>query len=290
MAFSKKRNEVQLLENLDIIELIKIFVLSVVQGITEWLPVSSTGHMILIDEFIQLSIRPEFTEMFLVLVQLGSIFAVIVIYFHKLNPFSPKKSKETQKATWVIWFKVVVASVPAAIFGFILNDYMDEYFYNPWVVSIALIAYGFVFVWIENKHQGKHSLSIDELSSISYLDAFKIGLFQSLSIIPGTSRSGSTIIGGLLLGMDRSVATEFSFYMSIPVMFGASFLKLVKFGFDFTSAELIYLLSGMFIAFVISLIAIKFLLSYIKRNDFKLFGYYRIILGSLVILYFLFNS
>lgn len=289
-AFSKKRSEVQLLENLDIIELIKIFVLSIVQGITEWLPVSSTGHMILIDEFIQLSIRPEFTEMFLVLVQLGSIFAVIVIYFNKLNPFSPKKSKEDQKATWIIWFKVVVASVPAAIFGFILNDYMDEYFYNPWVVSIALIAYGFVFIWIENKHKGKHSHSVDELSRISFLDAFKIGLFQSLSIIPGTSRSGSTIIGGLLLGMDRSVATEFSFYMSIPVMFGASFLKLVKFGFNFTSAELIYLLSGMLIAFIVSLIAIKFLLSYIRRNDFKVFGYYRIILGSLVILYFLFNS
>lgn len=289
-AFSKKRNEVQVLENLEIIELIKIFILSIVQGITEWLPVSSTGHMILIDEFIQLSIRPEFTEMFLVLVQLGSIFAVIVIYFNKLNPFSPKKSKEDQKATWIVWFKVVVASVPAGIFGFILNDYMDEYFYNPWVVSIALIAYGFVFIWIENKHQGKHSHSIDELSHISYLDAFKIGLFQSLSIIPGTSRSGSTIIGGLLLGMDRSVATEFSFYMSIPIMFGASFLKLVKFGFNFTSAELVYLLSGMLIAFVVSLIAIKFLLSYIRRNDFKVFGYYRIILGSLVILYFLFNS
>lgn len=289
MHLVKKRNEVQLLENLEIIELIKIFVLSIVQGITEWLPVSSTGHMILIDEFIKLSIRPEFTEMFLVLVQLGSIFAVIVIYFHKLNPFSPKKSKEDRKATWIIWFKVVVATIPAVIFGFILEDYMDAYFYNPWVVSIALIVYGFVFIWIENKHQGKHSHSIAELSRITYLDAFKIGLFQSLAIIPGTSRSGSTIIGGLLLGMDRNVATEFSFYMSIPIMFGASFLKLIKFGFDFTSAELIYLLSGMLVAFIVSLIAIKFLLSYIKRNDFKVFGYYRIILGSLVILYFLFN-
>lgn len=289
MHLVKKRNEVQLLENLEIIELIKIFVLSIVQGITEWLPVSSTGHMILIDEFIKLSTRPEFTEMFLVLVQLGSIFAVIVIYFHKLNPFSPKKSKEDRKATWVIWFKVVVATVPAVIFGFILEDYMDAYFYNPWVVAIALIAYGFVFIWIENKHQGKHSHSIAELSRITYLDAFKIGLFQSLAIIPGTSRSGSTIIGGLLLGMDRNVATEFSFYMSIPIMFGASFLKLIKFGFDFTSPELVYLLSGMLVAFIVSLIAIKFLLSYIERNDFKVFGYYRIILGSLVILYFLFN-
>lgn len=277
------------MENFEIIELIKIFVLSIVQGITEWLPVSSTGHMILIDEFIQLSLRPEFTEMFLVLVQLGSIFAVIIIYFNKLNPFSPKKSKETKKNTWIIWFKVVVASIPAATLGFILDDYMDEYFYNPWVVSIALVVYGFVFIWIENKHKGKHSHSIGELSNITYLDAFKIGIFQALSIIPGTSRSGSTIIGGLLLGMDRGVATEFSFYMSIPVMFGASFLKLMKFGFNFTSAELIYLLSGMLIAFVVSLIAIKFLLSYIKRNDFKVFGYYRIVLGSLVILYFLFN-
>ena len=277
------------MENFNVIELIKIFILSIVQGITEWLPVSSTGHMILIDEFLRLNLRPEFIEMFLVLVQLGSIFAVIVIYFTKLNPFSGKKTKEAQKQTWIIWFKVVVASIPAVIFGLILNDYMDEYFYNPWVVSVALIVYGFVFIWIENKHQGKHSLTIDSMDDLTYLHAFKIGLFQALSIIPGTSRSGSTIIGGLLIGMDRNVATEFSFYMSIPVMFGASFLKLVKFGFDFSQAELIYLLSGMLIAFIVSLIAIKFLLNYIRRNDFKVFGYYRIVLGSLVILYFLFN-
>lgn len=289
-AFSSNLEcEVCRLENFSLIELIKIFILSIVQGITEWLPISSTGHMILFDEFIQLNLRPEFIEMFLVLVQLGSIFAVILIYFNKLNPLSPKKDRAEQTATWMLWFKVLVASLPAAIFGFILNDYMDEYFYNPWVVAIALIVYGFGFLWIENKQQGRHSMTISHLSDITYLDAFKIGLFQALSIIPGTSRSGSTILGGLLIGTERHIATEFSFFMSIPVMFGASLLKLIKFGFDFTSAEFIYLTAGMLVAFIVSVFAIKFLLNYLQRNDFKPFGYYRIVLGSLVILYFLFQ-
>lgn len=277
------------MENFSVIELIKIFILSIVQGITEWLPISSTGHMILFDEFIRLDLRPEFTEMFLVLVQLGSIFAVILIYFNKLNPLSGMKDRQEQKDTWILWFKVVVASIPAGIFGLILNDFMDEYFYNPWVVSVALIVYGFAFIWIENKQSGRHSLTISTLGEITYLDAFKIGLFQALSIIPGTSRSGSTILGGLLIGTERHVATEFSFFMSIPIMFGASFLKLFKFGFDFTTAEFIYLTAGMFVAFIVSVFAIKFLLNYLKRNDFKPFGYYRIVLGSLVILYFLFQ-
>lgn len=273
--------------DINLIELFKIFILSVVQGITEWLPISSTGHMILVEEFVQLNLSLEFIEMFRVLVQLGSIFAVIVLYFNKLNPFNPRKTKEAQKQTWIIWFKVAFASIPAAIFGLVLNDYMEEYFNTPIVVAIALIVYGIAFIWIENRQQGRHSKKTRRLSDISYPTAFKTGLFQSLSLIPGTSRSGSTIIGGLILGLDRTVATEFSFFMSIPVMFGASFLKLLDFGFNFTFAEFIYLFFGMLVAFGVSIIVIRSLVKFIKNNDFKAFGYYRIILGTIVLIYFL---
>lgn len=277
------------MQEIDLFELLKIFILSVVQGITEWLPISSTGHLILVEEFIKLNLNPAFIEMFRTVVQLGSILAVVVLYFNKLNPFNPKKSPENRKETWILWFKVAVASIPAIIFGFLINDYMEEYFNIPSVVAAALIIYGFAFIWIENRKPGRHDRQIENLERISYPTAFKTGLFQALSLIPGTSRSGSTILGGLLLGMERTVATEFSFFMSLPVMFGASFLKLLDFGFDFTSTELIYLLFGMFVAFIVSLIVIRSLLKFIKTNDFKPFGYYRIILGSIVILYYLFK-
>ena len=285
----KYKAEVKTLQEIDLFELLKIFILSVVQGITEWLPISSTGHLILVEEFIKLNLNPAFIEMFRTVVQLGSILAVVVLYFNKLNPFNPKKSPENRKETWILWFKVAVASIPAIIFGFLINDYMEEYFNIPSVVAAALIIYGFAFIWIENRKPGRHDRQIENLERISYPTAFKTGLFQALSLIPGTSRSGSTILGGLLLGMERTVATEFSFFMSLPVMFGASFLKLLDFGFDFTSTELIYLLFGMFVAFIVSLIVIRSLLKFIKTNDFKPFGYYRIILGSIVILYYLFK-
>lgn len=273
---------------IDLIELIKIFILSVVQGITEWLPISSTGHMIIIEDLIPLSLNANFREVFLVLVQLGSIFAVILLYFNKLNPFALNKSNAERKDTWVLWFKVAFASIPVAIFGFALKDYMDEYFYNPIVVAIALIVYGIAFIKIENTPDSKHAVSINSFDELSFASAFKIGIFQALSIIPGTSRSGSTIIGGLLVGTDRHIATEFSFFLSIPAMFGASFIKLLDFGFAFTLEEWIYLVFGMFVAFIVSIFAIKFLLNYIKRNDFTGFGKYRIVLGIIVILYSLF--
>ncbi|MBA5729424.1 undecaprenyl-diphosphate phosphatase [Aerococcaceae bacterium INB8] len=274
---------------IDIIELIKIFVLSVVQGITEWLPISSTGHMIILEDLIPLNLSSEFVEVFLVLVQLGSIFAVILLYFNKLNPFSPKKTSVERKDTWVLWFKVAFASIPVAIFGFALKDYMDEYFYNPIVVAIALIVYGIIFIWIERTGESKHAATVTDFNSLSFTTAFKIGIFQALSIIPGTSRSGSTIIGGLLVGTSRYIATEFSFFLSIPAMFGASLVKLLDLGFAFTTVEWIYLLFGMFIAFIVSVFAIKFLLNYLKRNDFTGFGKYRIVLGAIVILYSLFQ-
>lgn len=273
---------------LDFIEVIKIIILSIVQGITEWLPISSTGHLIIVEDLMPLNLSPEFREIFMVLVQLGSILAVIVLYFNKLNPFAPSKTKTERKNTWVLWFKVAFASIPAGILGLLLNDYMDEYFNTPMVVAIALIVYGFGFIWIENRKPGRHSKKIESLEELRFSDAFKIGLFQALSLIPGTSRSGSTIMGGLLMGTSRHVATEFSFFMGIPVMFGASFWKLVTLGLPTQGAELIYLAIGMIVSFLVSVFAIRFLISYLQRNDFTVFGYYRIVLGAIVILYTLF--
>lgn len=266
-----------------IIEYLKVLILGIVEGITEWLPISSTGHMILVDNFLRLNVSREFWEMFLVVIQLGAILAVVVVYFHKLNPFSPKKTAVEKKSTWHIWYKVIIGCLPAALIGLPLNDWLDEHFYNYVVVAIALIVYGVVFIWIETRV--KYAPSTNSIEEMSYLTAFKIGCFQVLSLIPGTSRSGSTIIGGMLVGTSRTAAAEFSFFMSIPIMFGASLLKLVKFGFDFSASELGILFFGMFVAFVVSILAIKFLIAYIQKNDFKVFGYYRIILGIIVIIY-----
>lgn len=269
-----------------IIELLKAVFLGIVEGITEWLPISSTGHMILVDQFIRLNTSDAFKEMFLVVIQLGAIMAVVLLYFHKLNPFSPKKSPKQKRDTWAIWCKVVVGVLPAAVLGFLFDDWLNERFYNYQTVALTLFIYGVLFIIIENRNKGKVS-KVQDFRSLSYRTAFLIGMFQVLSLIPGTSRSGATILGGIILGTSRTVAAEYSFFLSIPVMFGASLLKLVKFGFAFTGMEISILAVGMIVAFVVSIIAIRFLLGYIKTNDFKAFGWYRIVLGILVMGYFL---
>ena len=260
---------------MDIILLLKTVLLGIVEGITEWLPISSTGHLILADEFIKLNMTADFKEMFDVVIQLGAIMAVVVLYFHKLNPFSPKKNHDEKMDTIILWTKVILAVFPAAIIGILFDDWLNDHFYNPPVVAAMLIIYGVLFIIID-------------LSRLSYGMALGIGVFQILALIPGTSRSGATILGGILLGCSRTVAAEFSFFLGIPVMFGASLLKIVKFGLAFTSTQLIVLIVGMVVSFLVSIGAIKFLLGYIKKNDFKAFGVYRIILGLLVIVYFAF--
>ncbi|NMB43202.1 MAG: undecaprenyl-diphosphate phosphatase [Clostridiales bacterium] len=269
------------------IEILKVIVLGIVEGITEWLPISSTGHMILVDEFIQLNFSAEFKEMFFVVIQLGAILAVVLLYFNKLNPFSGKKSPRQKRETMDIWFKVVVGVLPAAVLGLLFDDWLDEHFYNYQTVAITLIIYGILFIVVENKNRNQDA-RISTFKELDYKTALLIGVFQVLALIPGTSRSGATILGGIILGTSRFVATEFSFFLSIPVMFGASALKLFKFGLDFTGAELFTLILGMVVAFFVSVLAIRFLLGYIKKNDFKAFGWYRIVLGILVIGYFMF--
>lgn len=271
---------------MDILLLIKTILLGIVEGITEWLPISSTGHLILADEFIKLNMSDAFMEMFNVVIQLGAIMAVVVLYFHKLNPFSPKKNRSEKKDTILLWTKVILAVLPAAVIGIPLDDWLDEHFYNPPVVAATLIIYGILFIVVENRNRRNRRRSLEDLDRLSYPMALAIGGFQVLSLIPGTSRSGATILGGILIGCSRTVAAEFSFFLGIPVMFGASLLKILKFGFHFTGIEIAVLLTGMIVSFLVSVIAIKFLLGYIKRNDFKAFGVYRIVLGILVIAYF----
>lgn len=267
-------------------ELIKAIVLGIVEGITEWLPISSTGHMILVEEFIKFNASAEFMEMFRVVIQLGAIMAVVLLYFHKLNPFAPSKTLKQKKDTMDMWFKVVVGVLPAGILGTLFDDWFDEHFYNYITVAITLIIYGVLFIIIENRNKGKKA-KINNFKDLSYMTALGIGLFQVLSLIPGTSRSGATILGAIILGTSRNIAAEYSFFLSIPVMFGASALKLVKFGLNFTGLELAVILTGMVVAFIVSIVAIRFLIKYIKNNDFKAFGWYRIILGILVLGYFI---
>ena len=275
--------------------MLKVIILGIVEGITEWLPISSTGHLILVDEFIKLDASAAFKEMFNVVIQLGAILAVVVLYFHKLNPFALEKSKgqktqlKIKLPTVKLWMKVIVACIPAGVLGILFDDWMEAHFHNYIVVSIMLIVYGVLFILIENWNK-KNKPVVTNLSELTYKTAFLIGVFQVLSLIPGTSRSGATIIGALLLGVSRYVAAEFTFFLAIPVMFGASAIKLLKFfmeGAGMTGMEVAMLGVGCTVAFVISVIAIKFLMGYIKKNDFKVFGYYRIILGILVLLYFL---
>lgn len=273
---------------MDIILLLKTVLLGIVEGITEWLPISSTGHLILADEFIKLNMTSDFKEMFDVVIQLGAIMAVVVLYFHKLNPFSPKKNHSEKMDTIILWTKVILAVFPAAIIGVLFDNWLNDHFYNPPVVAAMLIIYGVLFIIIENHNKRSRRRPMNDLSRLSYGMALGIGVFQVLALIPGTSRSGATILGGILLGCSRTVAAEFSFFLGIPVMFGASLLKIVKFGLAFTSTQLIVLIVGMVVSFLVSIVAIKFLLGYIKKNDFKAFGVYRIILGLLVIVYFAF--
>ena len=270
--------------DLSIVELLKVVVLGIVEGLTEWLPVSSTGHMILVDEFIKLDVSKDFMDMFLVVIQLGALLAVVALNFEKLNPWSSWKTKKEKRDTVSLWLKVIVACIPAAVIGLMFNKYMEEHFMTAPVVATTLIFYGLLFIWIENYNKHRRP-RINDLANLDYRTAFIIGLFQVLSLVPGTSRSGATIIGGILFGTSRIVAAEFTFFLAIPVMFGASLLKMVKFGLHYTGAEIVIMVVGMVTAFIVSILSIKFLLSYIKTNDFKAFGWYRIVLGIIVIAY-----
>lgn len=270
-----------------VIELLKVVFLGIVEGITEWLPISSTGHMLLVDEFLQMNITPEFKDMFLVVIQLGAILAVVILFWEKMWPF--QKKTPTQPAvrwnTIQMWLKVVVACIPGAVVTLLFDDYIEAHLHTPAVIAAALIIYGIGFILIENWNKTR-TPKVNTLEEITYRTAFLIGLFQVLSIIPGTSRSGSTIIGALLIGVSRVAAAEFTFFLAVPVMFGLSFVKLLQFGFTFTSAEIWTLVVGCLVAFLVSVVVIKFLMGYVKKHDFKVFGWYRIVLGAVVLLYF----
>lgn len=269
------------------IEILKAVLFGIVQGITEWLPISSTGHMILLAEFVSLNVSPEFMEAFLVVIQFGSILAVVVLFWNKIFPFDLKKKPIIKKDIFVLWFKIVVACIPAIIVGLPFDDLFSELFYNYVCVAIALIVFGILFLFVENRNK-KVSPRVTELSGITYKMAFIIGIWQLIAaVFPGTSRSGATIIGALLLGISRTAAAEFTFFLAIPVMFGASLLKLLKFGLAFSASEWSILLVGMAVAFAVSVAVIRFLMGYIKKHDFKVFGWYRIVLGIVVLVYFL---
>ena len=305
-----------------IIEALKALLIGIVEGITEWLPISSTGHMILVDEFVKLQVSPDFLELFLVVIQIGAICAVLILYFHKLNPFSSRKTPAERRSTWRLWGMVVVGCIPAAILGFALDDWVNEHFYNKVVVASMLILYGAAFIVLERRNRrrlreamasvgaprGRHArlsdgdledeaearlFKITSVDDIDWKTALKIGCFQVLAIIPGTSRSGSTIIGGMLCGCSRTAAAEFTFFLAIPVMFGWGLVKAVKFvlgGLAMTQTEVVVLVVGIVTAFVMSVVSIKFLMGYIKKNDFTAFGWYRIVVGVLVLGYFAFES
>lgn len=264
------------------LDVLKVIILGIVEGITEWLPVSSTGHLILVGDVLKPSMSDAFMEMFNVVIQLGAIMAVVVLYFHKLNPFSPRKTSKQKMLTWQMWIKVLIASVPAGIVGLLFNDILDKLFYKPFPVAVMLIVYGVLFIIVENRNVGRKP-SVRRISELSVSMLIWIGIFQMLALIPGTSRSGATIVGALIIGVSREVAAEFTFFLAIPAMFGASLLKLVKFGFHFTGAEFGLLILGCLVSFGLSVVAIKFLMGYIKKHDFKIFGYYRIILGGIII-------
>ena len=273
---------------MSLVETLKIIVLGIVEGLTEWLPISSTGHMILVDEIIHLNQPEAFKEVFRVVIQLGAILAVVIMYFNRLNPFSRQKTSRQRDATWALWIKIVVACVPAAVLGLLLDDWMEAHLFNAYVVAAMLIIYGVLFILVENSRRFANP-DLQKVGQIPIQTAFYIGMFQVLSLVPGTSRSGATILGAMILGCSRGAAAEFSFFLGIPVMFGASFLKLVKYFLDgnsFTGPQIFYTVFGMLIAFLVSVYSIKFLMNYVRKNDFKFFGYYRIILGVIVLAYF----
>ena len=269
------------------IEILKVIFLGIVEGITEWLPISSTGHMLLADQFLTLNVSEAFKEMFFVVIQLGAILAVVVMFWKKMWPFQLKDKSlpKVNKDIIGMWIKVAIACIPSAVLGLLLDDFLEEHFGGPITISIMLIVYGIAFIFIENWNK-KRTPKIDKLENIDFLTAFLIGLFQVLSMIPGTSRSGATIVGALLIGVSRTASAEFTFFLAVPTMVGASALKLVKYGFDFTSQEIIILIVGLAVAFIVSLLCIKWLMSFIRKHDFKPFGWYRIALGIIVILYF----
>ena len=272
------------------IELLKAVLFGIVEGITEWLPVSSTGHLILLNEFVTLKMSEEFNSMFDVVIQLGAILAVIVLFFHKLNPFAPSKSSLEKKQTWSLWFKVCAAIIPSGLLGVLFDDWMDANLHNGIVVSIALIVYGIAFLLVERRNQGKYSRAISDVHDIDYKTAILIGVFQCLSLVPGTSRSGSTILGAILIGVGRSAGAEFSFFMAIPTMLGASAIKGLKFllsGVEATGTEIGVLIVGCIVSFIVSLLVIKGLMEYVRKHSFSAFGVYRIILGIVVLSYFL---
>ncbi len=272
---------------MDIWNILKAVLFGIVEGITEWLPISSTGHMILLDEFIKLNVSDAFRDMFLVVIQLGAILAVVVLYWDKLWPFRFGGGPIIKKKTFSMWFKIVAACIPAAVVGILFDDVLTALFYNYITVAIMLILFGILFIVIENTNKYRRP-RIRKISQITYPTAIIIGIFQLIAaVFPGTSRSGATIVGGLLCGVSRTVAAEFTFFMAVPVMLGASLLKIVKFGFAFTAGELVVLVVGMVVAFVVSVLTIQFLMDYIKKHDFKVFGWYRIVLGILVLVYFL---
>ena len=273
---------------MSLVETLKIIVLGIVEGFTEWLPISSTGHMILVDEIIHLNQPEAFKEVFRVVIQLGAILAVVIMYFNRLNPFSRQKTSRQRDATWALWIKIVVACVPAAVLGLLLDDWMEAHLFNAYVVAAMLIIYGVLFILVENSRRFANP-DLQKVGQIPIQTAFYIGMFQVLSLVPGTSRSGATILGAMILGCSRGAAAEFSFFLGIPVMFGASFLKLVKYFLDgnsFTGPQIFYTVFGMLIAFLVSVYSIKFLMNYIRKHDFTAFGWYRIVLGAIVLLYF----
>lgn len=268
------------------LEILKAVLFGIVEGITEWLPISSTGHMILLNEFVKLEVSPEFWEMFLVVIQLGAILAVVVLFWNKLFPFKFGETPVIQKDIFSMWFKIIVACIPAAVVGLLFDETFEALFYNPVSVAVALIVFGIAFLVVENRNRALKP-KVNSLSEITYKTAMIIGVFQLIAaVFPGTSRSGATIIGGLIIGVSRTVAAEFTFFMAIPVMLGASLLKILKFGFAFTGAEMVILFVGMLVAFLVSVFVIRFLMGYIKKHDFKIFGWYRIVLGILVLAYF----
>ena len=267
------------------LDFLKIVVFGLVEGFTEWLPISSTGHLILVENIVNLDVSENFMNVFRVVIQLGAIMAVLVLYFRRLHPFDPRKKEKQRLATWHLWIKIIVACLPAAVVGILLDEILDKYLYNPYVVAAMLIIYGILFIILE-KHNEFVEFPIQKVSQISYINAFYIGLFQLLALIPGTSRSGATILGAMLLGCSRTAASEFTFFLGIPVMFGASLLKIIHYGLAFSALEIFYLIAGMLIAFVVSMYSIRFLMNYVKQHDFKFFGYYRIILGVIVLIYF----
>ena len=270
---------------MSILEILKVIVLGMVEGFTEWLPISSTGHLILVEDLIRPEVSAEFMELFRVVIQLGAILAVVVMYFRRLNPFDPGKSRRQRAATWQLWMKILIACLPAAILGFLLDDWLDEHLFNGFVVALMLVLYGILFLVIENRNRFRQPV-ITKMPEMNWQIALYIGMFQCLALIPGTSRSGATILGAMLMGCSRKVSAEFSFFLGIPVMLGASVLKIAKFGFHFTGAEFFYLILGMVVAFIVSVYSIRFLLGWIRKNDFKPFGYYRIVFGVIVLIWY----